>query len=251
MPRSSLLGLVLLLACKPAGPVQSEWTPNPPPEHEAPTTPQADPADPATLAQMHALLGATEILRDRASRGETASLKEEAQALAASLQPDTSRPERWQGPLDVVRAQALAIAEDGDDTTAADALARIAHTCGDCHESASAQAAVSATIRRGPAPDVGKTEAEAMVIHRWATGQMWDSLVIPDGDRWIEGTTMFVLLPACSDRPDIHPDQAQRCKQAQNIARRAHVTDDRDARTALMGELLATCAPCHRAANAP
>ena len=62
---------------------------------------------------------------------------------------------------------------------------------------------------------------------------------------------MFVLLPSCGERPDVHPDQAQRCKQAQSIARRAHVTDDRHTRRARMGELLATCAPCHRATTAP
>jgi len=213
--------------------------------------PQPDPTDPATLAQMHALLGETEILRDRAMRGETESLMAEAQALVDALQPEDGVTETWQSSLDGVRAQARVIAKDGDDVASANALAQIAHTCGDCHESTGAQQAVASTIRRGPAPNVGETEAEAMVIHRWATGQMWDSLVIPDADRWVEGTTMFVLLPACGDRPDIHPDQAQRCKEAQNIARRAHVTDDRDTRTALMGELLATCAPCHRAANAP
>ena len=188
VPRPSLLALALILhlpACKPAGAVTSGWTPSPQAEPAAAPQPGQPVSDPATLAQMHALLGATEILRDRAARGETESLQAEARALVASLQPQDDAPATWQCALDLVRAEATVIAEGGDDVAAANALAQIAHICGDCHESTGAQQAVASTVRRGPAPDVGETEADAMAVHRWATGQMWDSLVIPDGDRWI------------------------------------------------------------------
>jgi len=246
--RLTLLGFALVgFACSPAGPVQSEWSPSPPPEGKA-ADPTTSPADPATLAQMHALLGSTETLRELASRGESDALRAEAKAFAASLRPSDTVPEGWRDPLDLVHAEAVVLSEHTDDATAAKALARIAQTCGDCHQSAGAQDSVSHALDRGPSPDVGETEAEAMLIHRWSTGQMWDSLVAPDGDRWIEGTTMFVMLPSCAER-GTSADQAQRCKQARAIARKAHVVTDARGRTALMGELLSTCAPCHRAAQ--
>lgn len=243
------LGLLLPLACQPAGPVTSTWAPSPP--RPLPTSENAEPTDPEAVAQMHELLGATEILRAAAARGDSQSVMEEAGGLARSLSLDESAPASWRDSLEIVRAEAQAIADSGEDAVVARALARVAKACGDCHLSAGVSTAVARVLKRGPAPPVGETDAEAMLMHRWSTGQMWDSLVVPAPDRWVEGTTMFVLLPSCTERPDVSSEHLERCQQAKAIARRAHLEDDASGRVTSMGRLLATCAPCHRASTAP
>ncbi len=207
--------------------------------------------DPETVAQMHALLETTETLRDQAAMGKSDELRAAAAEFAASLKPDPDTPDPWRDPLASIRAQAETLAKHETDAEAAGALANIARACGDCHVSANVQERVATTLDRGAAPEVGATEAAAMRVHGWSTQHMWDSLVVPDKDRWVEGTTMFVLLPSCVDLDPKDEEHNQRCKQAHAVARRAHVVDDLDGRTSLMGDLLSTCAPCHRAATAP
>ncbi len=207
--------------------------------------------DPATVAQMHALLDTTETLRDLASRGRSEAVRKAAAEFVASLRPDTATPGPWQDPLANIRTQAETLATHESDAQAAAALARIAQTCGDCHVSADVQARVAAKLEQGAAPPMGTTEPEAMRVHDWSSQRMWDSLVIPDKDRWVEGTTMFVLLPSCVDLDPADVEHTLRCDRARAVARRAHIVSDLDGRTSVMGDLLGTCASCHRAASSP
>ena len=207
--------------------------------------------DAATVAQMHALLETTTTLREHASRGESDAVRAAATQFVASLQPDPDTPDSWLDPLAGIRAQAETLATHETDAQAAAALAQIARTCGDCHLSAEVQGRVAATLDRGDAPDVGSTEADAMRVHDWSTQRMWDSLVIPDKDRWVEGTTLFVLLPSCVDLDPADVEHTLRCDRARAVARRAHVVSGLEARTSVMGDLLETCASCHRTALAP
>jgi len=207
--------------------------------------------DAVTVAQMHTLLETTQTLREHASRGQSDAVRAAAAEFVASLQPDSSTPDPWLDPLASIRAQAETLATHETDAQAATALARIARACGDCHISADVQERVGATLDRGAAPPMGSTEADAMPVHDWSTRRMWDSLVIPDKDRWVEGTTLFVLLPSCVELDPADVEHALRCDRARAVARRAHLVSDLDGRTSLMGDLLGTCASCHRAAGPP
>jgi len=230
--------------------VQSGWAPTPPPPNDSEPV-SAVATDPATVAQMHALLKTTETLREQASRGQSDAVRAAATEFVASLQPDPSTPDPWMDPLASIRAQAETLATHETDEQAAAALARIARACGDCHVSADVQERVASTLDRGDTPELGSTEADAMRVHDWSTQRMWDSLIAPDKDRWVEGTTLFVLLPSCVDLDPADVEHTLRCDRARAVARRAHVVSDLDGRTSVMGDLLGTCASCHRAALPP
>ncbi len=249
--RLVLSAVVLLsaLSCSHPPAVQSDWTPAAPPPDNV--EPAAVATDVATVAQMHALLEATSTLREQASRGQSDAVRAAATEFVASLQPEPSTPGVWLDPLASIRTQAEALASHETDAQAAVALAHIARACGDCHVSTGVQQSVAKTLERGPAPPLGSTEADAMGVHDWATQRMWDSLIVPDKDRWVEGTTLFVLLPSCVDQDLADVEHGLRCDRARAIARRAHVVSELDGRTSLMGDLLGTCASCHRAASAP
>lgn len=121
----------------------------------------------------------------------------------------------------------------------------------DCHVSLDIQERVATALDQGVAPEVGTTEADAMRVHDCSTQRMWDSLVVPDKGRWVEGTTLFVPLPSCVDQDRKNVERGMLCDRARAVARRAHVVSDLDGRTSLTGDLLGTCAACHRSVFPP
>lgn len=244
MRRPFLLALAgLALACAPAGPVQSSWNPAGP----RPRKPVVEPtptSDPQTVQAMHALLSDTDALRDAAIWGDHAKMHALATALEVRMRPSLEPDAPWQDAMSTVHVQVQRLANATNNTQSADALARIAKTCGDCH--VATHATVGERLDRGPAPRPGPSSAEVMRVHRWATQQMWDSLVVPDQDRWVQGTTMFLVLPRCAGRSDVTAATTVDCNRASAIARKAHL-DETPHRVDRMAELLTTCAPCHLA----
>lgn len=72
----------------------------------------------------------------------------------------------------------------------------------------------------------------------------------PSDDRWLRGTTAFVVLPGSGEPGPITIEGRRRCRAVQTIARRGRGAKDVSLRASLYGEPLATCAAC-RAATPP
>lgn len=130
---------------------------------------------------------------------------------------------------------------------AAAAVARLAGACGDCHRTLDAVP----RIEMPPQPHATRGVAAVMELHAWSVDRMWDGIVFPSEDCWLEGTAAFEALPGCGESParPQPPGADSMCGRMQALARAAHVRDQAGAKIEVYGQLLATCADCHQAAG--
>jgi cytochrome c553 len=86
-----------------------------------------------------------------------------------------------------------------------------------------------------------------MASHQWAAARMWEGLIGPSDDRWLEGARTMArsrtTIIAESGELGIADDAAR----TRLLAERATRLGDPDERATLYGEMLATCAHCHHA----
>ena len=141
-------------------------------------------------------------------------------------------------------ARTASSAEDLEQAAAA--VAEMASTCGSCHV---ARGAVP-SLPPPPAVDQGRSREAGMRRHAWAVDRMWEGLVVPSEERWMQGSAMFSFLPGCDRGEAETRDERQTlCHRAQALGQRAHVTEAWPERVAIHGRLLATCASCHSRAH--
>ena len=193
---------------------------------------------------MHEQLAIVTRIQQAAVRGDVEAARTAGTELRALLDDDP--PEPWRPTLEAMHGELEAL-EQADDLRAVGAtVARLGMGCGHCHQEHS----VSPSLPALDPPEVGEGFEAAMQGHRWAVDRMWEGLVGPSSDRWIRGSTMFVVLPGC-DETTAASDDARRplCERTQSLARRGHVARSLQARGAIYGRLLTTCAECHALAK--
>lgn len=99
---------------------------------------------------------------------------------------------------------------------------------------------------KDPAPTDQNRLAAQMAGHQWAAARMWDGLIGPSTERWLDGARKLakssLMITAESDQLGI-ADDAARVRLLANRALKTKIGD----RPELYGELLATCAGCHHA----
>lgn len=131
---------------------------------------------------------------------------------------------------------------------AAGATAAVAEACGRCH----AKRGVQFPQPTGPRPDPTlEGSAAAMARHHWAARRMWDGLLLPSQDAFVEaaavlgpgdlvptGTPVGSTLPPLSVELEI---------RVHDLAAQAARTPDPAARARATGTLLETCGVCHSA----
>lgn len=236
------LALVGVLGCPEGPPVHSAIDLHPPEDPGAePEAPAAEPAPPSALVvHMHEQLASVSRIQQAAIRGDVESARRAGVELSALL--DEDQPAAWQPSLDSMRGELEALEHADDLRAVGNAVARLGASCGHCHRDQGVTPALPPLDPPEPAADF---EA-AMRDHRWAVDRMWEGLVGPSGDRWIRGSTMFVVLPGC-DETTAPEDEARRalCERTQSLARRGHVARSLEARSTIYGRLLTTCAECH------
>ena len=162
--------------------------------------------------------------------------------VAALRDPDVLQ--EWRPYLDSVRTTAQTIATTADTVAAAKAAGELGQRCGACHEASGAR------IKLGPIPaaPAGSTLAAQMAGHQWAASRMWEGLTTPSTERWQAGVvalsrarwTIAAEEPSLTRSP-ISDDVAR----VRLLAERGLAAETLDARGALYGEILATCAHCH------
>lgn len=118
-------------------------------------------------------------------------------------------------------AASVAAAPDLERTAAA--VGQLAKTCADCH------ARMSGPTRLVPEPVPHR--AGRMTGHAWAMNELWSGIVGNSEEPWHAGAAALA-----SEAPTT---------EVRAIAERAARASDPNARAAVYGELLATCARCH------
>ena len=156
-------------------------------------------------------------------------------------------PDHLASHVDELRTYAALAARAPDPTSAASAVARVAAACGSCHKST--KRGPTYEVRTGP-PGADNALATRMIRHTWAADRLWDGLVGPSDESWRAGASVLRDAPLFTDA--LTQDVAQYepvtklAWTVHELGARANSARDQSVRAALYGELLGTCASCHK-----
>lgn len=166
-----------------------------------------------------------------------------SEQLVADELPEAQRPRA----REAVRLAEVALSTD-DLAVAASAVAGLGLVCGECH---AAVLGGPKDLAIGGVPTPAEHDPKAqMARHQWAADRMWLALVSRTDDTW--QTAAQALADAPLDIKDITADVELTedvlglPDRVHELGRRARTTGSWDARATIYGEVLASCAACHR-----
>jgi cytochrome c553 len=197
---------------------------------------------------MHTRLSATRRIERAIAFGDLAAARREAGVVAKLDEPDLLPA--WRPYVDQIRASAAQIELAESLVAAAKTSALLGRRCAQCHDAAGAKIVFP---KQAPPPS-GPKLGSYMASHQWATERLWEGLVGPSNERWLEGARALALAPlAIVAEGDLPPDLAvgDDVARIRLLARRAQAAKAQDDRAALYGDLLATCAGCHATIRDP
>ena len=121
----------------------------------------------------------------------------------------------------------------------------VARTCGDCHTSFGRPG-----ILVEPPGAMSSGAHASMRRHQWAMDRLWDALVVPSDDAWNAGALALAEAPLVPEQLTPSKSPAPRVEElaqtVHDLGLKAASADRGDARAEVYGELLATCAECHK-----
>ncbi|CAN5899043.1 hypothetical protein BH11MYX2_BH11MYX2_11100 [soil metagenome] len=150
----------------------------------------------------------------------------------------------WQPYIVDIRNAARQVESAGDVIAAAHTMGTLGMKCAQCH------VAIKARVKfpEQPRPSDDPKLAPQMLGHQWAAVQMWEGLIGPSNERWNAGAQALTAVPLNIVAQATTPAFAGDVDDVARIrlyARRAVKATSDDARAAVFGDLLATCAHCH------
>jgi cytochrome c553 len=183
-------------------------------------------------------------LRGFAIHGDLDAFRETAQELA-DLEPAKDLPAEMILQFGDMRWQTSegALAETTED--AAHAAARVAATCGECHDANMVGLGERFTL--GGPPPAG-SPARHMAGLAWASRLLWDGLVGPSDRTWFTGAEGLIELGALPEGlPTAYSenDVAIAGARLRQLGERATLQRDVAGRTDVLGDIWTTCAGCH------
>jgi hypothetical protein len=205
----------------------------------------------AAQARMHERFRSAQRIEQAITHSDLDRARTEARALAQLTEPEIVP--RWRPYLERIAPAAHQIDRAADVVAAANATAALGRECARCHEAMAAKI----TFPLQPRPMEDARLAPQMLGHQWAAARMWEGLIGPANDRWLEGAQALAQVPLTivAEEPmtasrkspmradgDMIGDDVARVRL---YANRAVAARNGDARAEIFGELLATCAHCH------
>jgi hypothetical protein len=166
----------------------------------------------------------------------------EAQRFASAIEasPDSPSLSAWQTYVTRVRVAAGEVARAPSVDDAIRKTAELGGICGSCHGATR----VSADFGDLPRRPEDKPGLDArMARHRWAADRLWEGVVGNNDTAWFAGLDVLASEPV--ELPD---DRMRLARELQRLAREARrpkpgpMVD----RATSYGEILVTCAGCHR-----
>ena len=233
--------LLAVAACATSGGSGREVAPR-----GAPSVSSA-PAGSISAASMlrHELLGVA--VRDAVIRGDLPAARRDAFQLAG-LDIFASGPPDYEERAVDFRHTASSIVAAEDIRTAAYGVGELAKACSGCH----ARLTGPTRIDVQPVP-LAKDDGPRgrMHLHAWAMNELWNGMIGNSEPPWRAGTALLAdadpgtieLAPEKrSSASPVHP----LATSMRDLGQRAALASDPDVRASIYGELLATCASCHR-----
>ena len=182
--------------------------------------------------------------RELAIGGDVESFRRTSEDLA-DLDPARDLPAEIILQLGPLRWEAREAGRARTTAEAAVAAAKIAETCGACHESNAVGLGDRFTL--GGPPPAG-TAGRHMAGLAWASRLLWDGLVGPSDRTWYVGAEGLIELGALPEglegvvAPEVVEAASVRIRQLGRNATRARTADQR---VEVLGEIWGTCAGCH------
>ena len=197
----------------------------------------------AVRDRMHDRFAATRRLELAIASSQLEAARAEAGVLARLDEPDLLPA--WQPYVEQIRASAREIEQTPDLVAAAMTSAVLGQRCAGCHEATAARLAFA----KEAGPPGGAKLASRMASHQWAAARLWEGLIGPSPESWLDGARALAGAPLAiiaegDDRPPGHA-VADDVSRIRLLATRAMAAQTPDDRTALYGELLSTCVRCH------
>ncbi len=150
-------------------------------------------------------------------------------------------PGDWEPHVAALQEAAQRVAGASDLATAAVATADMGKACGTCHQALNEGAQF--TVVSVPTEDSGVVAH--MLRHEWAAQRLWEGLIGPSDEAWTRGAETLDELPL---RPQgAAPEVTEWANTVHAVGEAAMQAADLDTRAQLYGELLGSCAQCHRA----
>lgn len=141
-----------------------------------------------------------------------------------------------------VEDAAAALVQAASVSDACRLTARVAQACAGCHVH------VPRLVRPTPAPEEPSPEPSLevrMQRHQWAADRLWEGVVMGDERRWRQGLEVLAMRPVPMPKGDglAHRLQAM---AVDSLGRLEQQSDTYVTRAQAYGEMLVTCAACHR-----
>jgi cytochrome c553 len=175
--------------------------------------------------------------------GELDRIDEPARSLAEHQRLD-SLPAEADVYLSRMREAASELLQSATLQDAATGTARLATTCGSCHQ---AFGGPTFSRRSPPPPDRPADQPNRMVRHLWAADRMLEGLIDPSTDAWSAGAAILADDPMVPQ--DLAVSSSPRIRalvgEVNRLGARAANTVDANDRAELYGGLLGTCSSCH------
>ncbi|MGD8862622.1 MAG: hypothetical protein PVI30_21610 [Myxococcales bacterium] len=259
--RLLLLTGTLLLGCsrssEPAPEPTAEPTPAPAPaapaDQPAAAPAKAQPQAPGNQGAASAEEDAKEHMwghyvaalkaRDAVIGGDAEAAREPLQWLASHAYPE-SLPEAWLPEAANLQRIASRAAEASDGEALARAIGQLGAACGECH----------AAMNQGPSREpTGFDELSEedlktrMHRHGWAMERMWEGLVTPWDASYRVGAQVLAEGKLALEKHGEGAKLADGLSAVRALGRQAATLEPGDERPLAYGDLIATCADCHRA----
>ncbi len=192
---------------------------------------------------MHGELLRAVAIRDAVISGELADTRAPARGLVETALPV---PDAWRPHVEAMQKVAGEVLAAADVPTAAAATGRLARQCGACHTSVGARQDMTFP----PAPPVAPGARPSMILHQWAAERLYQGLITNNDAAWKAGAAALVDAPLHIEEltADVElPEELHGLtKKVRDLGAAAKDATDPDARARLYGDLLASCASCHK-----
>ena len=212
---------------------------------QPPSQPAGQPA-PTVRPRMreHFFLGAA--IRDAIIRADLEAVREPATWLAEHPQDDL--PASAEGKIREMQRLSAAVAKAPDLAQASRGMASLAAACGSCHAAVKATPTLIAAMPRGE----DESLAGHMRKHNRAADLLYRGLVVPSDHSWNQGADALTgdpveleLKRGSAPQPEIEA----LAKRLHDLAQQARKADNPNSRSAVYGQMLATCSECHKLQN--
>jgi len=182
---------------------------------------------------------------DALIRGDVLTVRTRLAEIAAQELP-ANAPASWRPLHARLHTAASGAAPASTLEEAGAAMGAVVEACGSCH----------ASLGRGPeylrplAPEGATPLETAMLGHQWATERLWEAVTGPREEAWHRGAATLAASRVFAARTgEVSPALLARETAMKHAGEAALTIAGLHERSAAYGQLLATCAGCHREAS--